>query len=46
MSALPYEDFEGVLHPVFEEDEVKLIVVGSVLGALVGIFQLYVIFGG
>jgi hypothetical protein len=34
-----------VLHPVFEEDELKLILVGALLGAGVGFFQLYVLFG-
>jgi len=45
MSALPSPEFEAVLHPVFEEDELKLILVGAALGAGVGFFQLYVIFG-
>jgi uncharacterized membrane protein YheB (UPF0754 family) len=44
MQALSPEDFEGVLHPVFEEDELKLIVVGGGLGAAVGVFQLLVMF--
>lgn len=39
MSALPSRDFEQVLHPVFQEDEIKLIIVGGVLGAGVGAFQ-------
>ena len=30
---------------VFEEDEVKLILVGAILGTAVGLFQLYVMFG-
>uniref|UniRef100_A0A7S3PNH8 DUF445 domain-containing protein n=1 Tax=Aplanochytrium stocchinoi TaxID=215587 RepID=A0A7S3PNH8_9STRA len=45
MSELSFTDFEQVLHPVFEEDEFKLIIVGAILGALVGLFQLFVIFG-
>lgn len=45
MMALSSLEFEGVLHPVFEEDEVKLIVVGGTLGALVGVFQLFVLNG-
>lgn len=44
MMALPPEQFERVLHPVFEQDEIKLIVVGGVLGALVGVFQALVLF--
>lgn len=45
MSALPPAEFEAVLHPVFEEDEIKLILVGALLGTGVGLFQLYVMFG-
>ena len=30
--SLPSAEFEGVLHPVFEEDEWKLIAVGGLLG--------------
>lgn len=45
MGALPSKDFERVLHPVFEEDELKLVALGGVLGALVGLFQQFVIFG-
>lgn len=43
MLKLSSKDFEGVLHPVFEEDELKLIVVGGTLGAAVGLFQLLVL---
>jgi len=35
------EEFEGVLRPVFEQDEWKLIAVGAVLGFLVGELQVY-----
>jgi len=42
--SLPSRDFERVLHPVFEEDEVKLILVGGVLGCLAGLFQGLVLF--
>ena len=44
MAALPSAEFEGVLHPAFQEDEIKLILVGAVLGLGVGFFQLYVVF--
>lgn len=44
MQGLSPAEFEGVLHPVFEEDEWKLILVGAALGAAVGVFQLYVLF--
>lgn len=40
MRALSSEEFEGVLHPVFQEDELKLIIVGGVLGLVVGFLQL------
>jgi len=33
--------FEGVLHPVFEADEIKLILVGALLGAAAGFAQIY-----
>jgi len=39
MCRLSPEDFEGLLHPVFQEDEIKLIFVGGVLGVLVGMIQ-------
>ncbi|QDZ21922.1 hypothetical protein A3770_06p44400 [Chloropicon primus] len=39
LKALPPIDFEGVLHPVFEEDEIKLIVVGGLLGCAAGMLQ-------
>ena len=45
MQGLSPLEFEGVLHPVFEEDELKLILVGGTLGAAVGVFQLLVLFG-
>lgn len=41
---LPSAEFERVLHPVFEEDELKLIIVGGVLGMLAGLFQGLVLF--
>jgi len=39
LSALPPEEFERLLHAVFEKDEFKLILVGAVLGAAVGMLQ-------
>lgn len=45
MQALSCYEFERVLHPVFEEDELKLIAVGGVLGMLVGVFQTVYVFG-
>lgn len=40
MAALSPKDFEGFLRPVFQEDEFKLILVGSILGGLAGVLQL------
>jgi len=42
MGQLPPNDFEGVLHPVFEEEEIVLILVGGGLGALAGALQLLI----
>jgi len=42
MAQLPPEQFEGVLHPAFEEDEIQLIVLGGLLGAIVGGLQLLI----
>jgi len=39
MRRLSCEEFEGLLHPVFQEDEIKLIMVGGFLGVLVGMIQ-------
>jgi len=39
MAALSPEDFESLLHPVFEQDEWKLILVGGILGAIIGMVQ-------
>jgi len=36
---LPPREFERLLHAVFEQDEIKLILVGAILGALVGFLQ-------
>lgn len=44
MQGLNSEEFEGVLHPAFEEDEMLLILVGGVLGAIVGVIQMFAIF--
>ncbi len=39
LKALPPDQFTGLLRPIFQEDEWKLILVGAVLGLLVGIAQ-------
>ena len=44
MRALPPDEFEGVLHPAFEEDEIQLILLGGILGAIVGVIQLFTLF--
>ena len=40
---LPPKNFEQMLHPVFQEDELLLIIIGAVLGAVVGGFQLAIL---
>lgn len=40
MSNLTSEAFEGFLHPVFQEDELKLILVGAILGMVAGFLQM------
>jgi uncharacterized membrane protein YheB (UPF0754 family) len=42
MQALPSAEFEQVLHPIFQEDEFKLILVGGCIGALVGLGMMFV----
>lgn len=39
MKQLSPKNFENLLHPVFQEDEIILIVVGGVLGAIAGVLQ-------
>lgn len=39
MRQLSCEEFERVLHPIFEEDEITLIAVGTALGGVVGAMQ-------
>lgn len=41
---LPPEQFTGLLRPIFQEDEWKLLLVGAVLGLGVGVFQTLVVF--
>lgn len=40
---LPSKDFESLLHPVFQEDEWKLVLLGGVLGVLIGFVQIKLI---
>lgn len=44
MQNLSSSEFEAVLHPAFEEDEMTLIFVGGVLGMLVGVIQIFALF--
>ncbi|MBF0351994.1 MAG: DUF445 family protein [SAR324 cluster bacterium] len=46
MRELTPTQFEGLLRPAFQEDEWILILVGAVLGLLVGLGQLFFMFGG
>jgi uncharacterized membrane protein YheB (UPF0754 family) len=40
MSNLKSEEFVGFLRPVFQEDEMKLILIGAILGLLAGFLQI------
>jgi len=42
LKELSCAEFEAVLHPAFEEDELTLIILGGVLGSLVGVAQMYI----
>jgi uncharacterized membrane protein YheB (UPF0754 family) len=44
LSVLPKEEFEELLHSVFKEDEMTLIILGALLGGLVGLYQAYLVF--
>ncbi len=43
MSALPPDEFESILRPVFSEDEWKLIALGGILGVFIGFCQMYIL---
>ncbi|MDY6798404.1 MAG: hypothetical protein SVX28_06600 [Pseudomonadota bacterium] len=45
MVALSSEEFQDLLRPCFQEDEIKLILVGAFLGLVAGIGQLVFVFG-
>ncbi len=45
MEEMPPEDFQGLLRPCFQEDELKLILVGAALGLLAGWGQAVFVFG-
>jgi len=42
MNQMTSVEFEQVLHPIFQEDEITLIVAGGVLGAISGLLQWYI----
>ena len=44
MQKLSYAEFEGVLHPAFEEDEILLILVGGLLGLVAGGLQVVIFY--
>ncbi|MDD3762348.1 MAG: hypothetical protein PHP86_03535 [Nevskiales bacterium] len=44
MEKLPPEEFQDLLRPCFQEDELKLILVGAALGAAAGFAQLILVF--
>ena len=46
LKLLPPKEFEDLLHPVFQEDEIILIAVGGVLGAVAGQMQTALGWGG
>lgn len=46
LKKLSPKNFEDLLHPVFQEDEIILIVVGGVLGAIAGLIQTRLGWGG
>mmetsp|Transcript_46030 Transcript_46030/g.103538 ORF Transcript_46030/g.103538 Transcript_46030/m.103538 type:complete len:473 (-) Transcript_46030:173-1591(-) len=41
MTSLSSREFEDLLHPVFQEDEWKLVLMGGALGVIVGFMQWY-----
>jgi uncharacterized membrane protein YheB (UPF0754 family) len=43
LSHLPPADFEGMLHPVFQEDEWMVLLLGGVLGVAVGTMQAFLL---
>lgn len=45
MEALSSEEFQDLLRPCFQEDEIKLILIGAALGFGAGLAQLFFVFG-
>ncbi|MCP5162654.1 MAG: hypothetical protein H6999_02980 [Hahellaceae bacterium] len=46
MEALSSEEFQDLLRPCFQEDEIKLIMVGAILGFAAGLVQVIYVFNG
>ncbi len=46
MAGLPPDEFQDLLRPCFQEDELKLVLLGGVLGLAAGFAQLQWVFGG
>jgi hypothetical protein len=46
LRALDADEFGGVLRPVFQKDEWKLILAGGVIGTVIGALQVVFLFGG
>jgi uncharacterized membrane protein YheB (UPF0754 family) len=46
LAALDAPQFAGILRPVFQKDEWKLILAGGVIGTAIGALQVVVLFGG
>ena len=46
MENLPPAEFQNLLRPAFQEDEMKLILLGAALGFAAGLAQLFFVFGG
>jgi uncharacterized membrane protein YheB (UPF0754 family) len=46
LGALDAEEFGGILRPVFQKDEWKLILAGGVIGTAIGALQVVLLFGG
>lgn len=45
MQELSSEEFQNMLRPAFQEDELKLIIAGGILGIMAGMAQLILVFG-
>ncbi len=46
LQALDSSEFSGILRPVFQKDEWKLVLAGGVIGTVIGVLQVVFLFGG